>query len=604
MEILTVPQINPTSPSLFLGPNSPSREKSPQPKLHSKPKQFAKISSNLQYVPKKPSSVSAEPKSDFSNSVISNAPNDTSTTVPPAANNAASPSKATTIGKSKKIPKKTAAVAKKKVPAQPSSTPSKSSAVQNTTSSSSSNNSNKVNNNVAMNNNSPKKTTRAPLSTIYDSTSNTPKRAEYRPVSKKNNSNVPDKPDEISLNKLLTLPPSISPKPNMTLESIPVLPLSLDPLPAQVPLPASTSTSTPPATDLVPLPDERSSLAEPVHQPPKQKKVYTINQLVAIGRLPICSVPHSGKSPAEIIEDYNLQYAQQEKEMAKLLQEDEKFLYKAANYSLHSSYPFISTSYDSGYANLSNSANFFYSNGNNNSFRSCSVDGLNNAINNNNNNNNIHNLNNPVFPSPPGKNKKTAWIPRKSADSIDTSSSPDSLNFSSLHLDQSQPRIAPHSKAPTVHNLSKSCNYYNSPAYYNGNNYTHSNQNHDFLLHSSQRVPVIHSTEYEEADQNENSDEEGLAEENLLGYSIPREISPKRLESRQKQIDIGKNTPGYKNYVQVIKKEKRKYYDPHTPDKYQICSKRSWDGQIRVWRRLLHLYDSKQTDHETEIKKE
>jgi len=70
------------------------------------------------------------------------------------------------------------------------------------------------------------------------------------------------------------------------------------------------------------------------------------------------------------------------------------------------------------------------------------------------------------------------------------------------------------------------------------------------------------------------------------------------LESRQKQIDIGKNTLGYKNYSQLVKKEKRKYNDPQTPDKYQICSKRSWDGQIRVWRRMLHHFDSKRNDTE------
>lgn len=28
-----------------------------------------------------------------------------------------------------------------------------------------------------------------------------------------------------------------------------------------------------------------------------------------------------------------------------------------------------------------------------------------------------------------------------------------------------------------------------------------------------------------------------------------------------------------------------------TPDPFQVCSKRSWDGQIRKWRRLLHKYD-------------
>lgn len=31
--------------------------------------------------------------------------------------------------------------------------------------------------------------------------------------------------------------------------------------------------------------------------------------------------------------------------------------------------------------------------------------------------------------------------------------------------------------------------------------------------------------------------------------------------------------------------------DPHTPDKYANCSKRSFDGQLRKWRRQLHAYD-------------
>lgn len=38
-------------------------------------------------------------------------------------------------------------------------------------------------------------------------------------------------------------------------------------------------------------------------------------------------------------------------------------------------------------------------------------------------------------------------------------------------------------------------------------------------------------------------------------------------------------------------RSKRKREDPKTPNKYQVCSKRSWDGQIRKWRRMLHFYD-------------
>lgn len=32
-----------------------------------------------------------------------------------------------------------------------------------------------------------------------------------------------------------------------------------------------------------------------------------------------------------------------------------------------------------------------------------------------------------------------------------------------------------------------------------------------------------------------------------------------------------------------------------TPDASQRCSKRAWDGQVRKWRRQLHLWDPKDT---------
>jgi len=255
--------------------------------------------------------------------------------------------------------------------------------------------------------------------------------------------------------------------------------------------------------------------------------------------------------------------------MAKF-QEEEKLLFKQPNHNLHSSYPNLSRSYDTSYSPLTNSANFIYG-GNVNPLRSSVGDIPCNSIN--------QSLNNSVFQSPSSKNNKKAWIPRKSADSIETSSceTPLQVDF--------QPRtISQNHVSTTIHVPPKPFNYYNN----------------DLQTSQQQRAQVIYSTEYNEADQNECSDEES---ENSLRYSGLQEISPKRLESRQKQIDIGKNTPGYKNYIQQIKKEKRKYYDPHTPDKYQICSKRSWDGQIRVWRRLLHLYDSKKSETEIKLKK-
>lgn len=78
---------------------------------------------------------------------------------------------------------------------------------------------------------------------------------------------------------------------------------------------------------------------------------------------------------------------------------------------------------------------------------------------------------------------------------------------------------------------------------------------------------------------------------------IERETCPKKLSSRQKQIDYGKNTTGYALYTAQIPRNQRKRGDhPWTPNKHQICSKRSWDGQVRKWRRALHKFDPDCTD--------
>lgn len=73
---------------------------------------------------------------------------------------------------------------------------------------------------------------------------------------------------------------------------------------------------------------------------------------------------------------------------------------------------------------------------------------------------------------------------------------------------------------------------------------------------------------------------------------VERETDPKKLASRQKQIDYGKNTTGYALYTAQVPRNQRKRGDhPWTPNKYQMCSKRSWDGQVRKWRRALHKFD-------------
>jgi len=81
--------------------------------------------------------------------------------------------------------------------------------------------------------------------------------------------------------------------------------------------------------------------------------------------------------------------------------------------------------------------------------------------------------------------------------------------------------------------------------------------------------------------------------------SPARPISPldeQRLAQRQKQIDYGYRTVGYLRYRLLVTKDQRKSEHPRTPKKTQGCSKRSWDGQLKKWRRDLHLWDPDNTD--------
>ncbi|KAJ0176574.1 hypothetical protein K1T71_007753 [Dendrolimus kikuchii] len=64
------------------------------------------------------------------------------------------------------------------------------------------------------------------------------------------------------------------------------------------------------------------------------------------------------------------------------------------------------------------------------------------------------------------------------------------------------------------------------------------------------------------------------------------------LQRRQKQIDYGKNTVGYHNYMQHVPFDQRTKEHPKTPDKYTKYSRRSWDTLIKMWRKELHKYDT------------
>lgn len=44
--------------------------------------------------------------------------------------------------------------------------------------------------------------------------------------------------------------------------------------------------------------------------------------------------------------------------------------------------------------------------------------------------------------------------------------------------------------------------------------------------------------------------------------------------------------------------------DPRTPDKHNSCSTRSWQGQVKAWRRALHKWDPPVTGEQTELTSE
>ncbi|KAH9513257.1 Oocyte-specific histone RNA stem-loop-binding protein 2 [Bulinus truncatus] len=83
------------------------------------------------------------------------------------------------------------------------------------------------------------------------------------------------------------------------------------------------------------------------------------------------------------------------------------------------------------------------------------------------------------------------------------------------------------------------------------------------------------------------------SDDNAERMSPMNEEDKVRLARREKDIAYGKATDAYKTYVAIIPKKLRSKdfkLHPRTPDKLKICSRRSWDSQVKIWKRRIHTW--------------
>eukprot|EP01134_Creolimax_fragrantissima_P000672 CFRG0672T1 len=77
-----------------------------------------------------------------------------------------------------------------------------------------------------------------------------------------------------------------------------------------------------------------------------------------------------------------------------------------------------------------------------------------------------------------------------------------------------------------------------------------------------------------------------------------------KIAYRQKQIDFGKNTIGYDNYIKAVPKhrrQKRNPKHPQTPDKGAHMSTKRFASHLKIWRKSLHQYDHVKSTKQTSI---
>uniref|UniRef100_A0AAF5D054 SLBP_RNA_bind domain-containing protein n=1 Tax=Strongyloides stercoralis TaxID=6248 RepID=A0AAF5D054_STRER len=72
---------------------------------------------------------------------------------------------------------------------------------------------------------------------------------------------------------------------------------------------------------------------------------------------------------------------------------------------------------------------------------------------------------------------------------------------------------------------------------------------------------------------------------------------PETLIRRTKEIEKAKQKPVYAEYLQAISKNERvKGIHPKTPNKFINFSRRSWDAQVKLWKRSLYEFFGRTPD--------